>query len=137
MSEQEIERATARKYQQLNQETQALVSRLMEVEDEKRENELVLEQVSKLEDDRKCWRLINGILFEKTKAQVIPELNGMIQNLGMVAKQINTTLVALKQEMVQLEQAYSSIMEQAKKRNNSQIAQQDGGEARAGGGVFV
>ena len=99
MSEQEIERATARKYQQLNQETQALVSRLMEVEDEKRENELVLEQVSKLEDDRKCWRLINGILFEKTKAQVVPELQGMIQNLAMVGKQINTTLVALKQEM--------------------------------------
>lgn len=91
----------------------------MEVEDEKRENELVLEQVSKLEDDRKCWRLINGILFEKTKAQVVPELNGMIQNLGMVGKQINTTLVALKQEMLQLEQAYTSIMEQAKRRNNS------------------
>ena len=72
----------------------------MEVEDEKRENELVLEQVSKLEDDRKCWRLINGILFEKTKAQVVPELTGMIQNLGMVGKQINTTLVALKQEML-------------------------------------
>ena len=95
------------------------MSRLMEVEDEKRENELVLEQVSKLEDDRKCWRLINGILFEKTKAQVVPELNGMIQNLGMVGKQINTTLVALKQEMLQLEQAYTSIMDQAKRRNNS------------------
>ena len=43
----------------------------------------------------------------------------MIQNLGMVGKQINTTLVALKQEMLQLEQAYTSIMEQAKRRNNS------------------
>ena len=86
MSEQEIERATALKYQRLNQETQALVSRLMEVEDEKRENELVLEQVSKLEDDRKCWRLINGILFEKTKAQVVPELTSMISNLAQVGK---------------------------------------------------
>ena len=89
MSEQEIERATARKYQQLSSESQALISRLMEVEDEKRENELVLEQISKLEDDRKCWRLINGILFEKTKAQVVPELTAMIANLGQVQKQIN------------------------------------------------
>ncbi len=85
-SEAEIERATARKYQQLQQETQALVGRLMEVEDEKKENELVLEQISKLEDDRKCWRLVNGILFEKTKAAVVPELNAMIQNLGQVGK---------------------------------------------------
>ena len=63
----------------------------------------MLEQISKLEDDRKCWRLINGILFEKTKAQVVPELGAMIQNLGQVGKQINTTLVALKQESIQLE----------------------------------
>ena len=38
-TEQQIEQMTARKYQQLQQETNALVSRLMEVEDEKRENE--------------------------------------------------------------------------------------------------
>ena len=82
---------------------------------------LVLEQISKLEDDRKCWRLINGILFEKTKAEVVPDLQTMISNLSMVQKQINTTLVSMKQEMIQLEQAYSSIMEQAKKRNNQQL----------------
>ena len=38
-SEQQIEQMTARKYQQLQQETNALVGRLMEVEDEKKENE--------------------------------------------------------------------------------------------------
>ena len=111
-----------------------MVGRLMEVEDEKKENELVLEQISKLEDDRKCWRLVNGILFEKTKAEVVPELNAMIQNLGQVGKQINQTLMALKQEMIKLEQAYSSIMEQAKKRNNAQIEQN---EAKSTGGVLV
>ena len=42
-----------------------------------------------LEDDRKCWRLINGVLFEKTKAEVVPELKAMSDNLGQVAKQIN------------------------------------------------
>ena len=80
---------------------------------------LVLEQISKLEDDRKCWRLINGILFEKPKSECVPELQAMIGNLGQVGKQINTTLVAMKQEMIQLEQMYSSIMEAAKKRNNA------------------
>ena len=92
---------------------------------------MVLEQVSKLEDGRKCWRLINGILFEKSKAQVVPDLEAMVQNLGQVAKQINSTLVTLKQESITLEQQYSYIMEQAKKRNNTQLAAQ--GEARTGG----
>ena len=57
---------------------------------------LVLEQISKLEDERKCWRLINGILFEKTKSEVVPELQAMVQNLGQVARQINTTLISMK-----------------------------------------
>ena len=55
----------------------------------------------------------------------------MIQNLGQVGKQINTTLIALKQEMMGLEKQYESIMEQAKRRNNSQI--EAGGEQKAGG----
>ena len=38
-NEAQMERQMAMKYQQLQQETNALVSRLMEVEDEKRENE--------------------------------------------------------------------------------------------------
>ena len=37
-----------------------------------------MESLNKLEDDRKCWRLINGILFEKTKKEVIPELKAMV-----------------------------------------------------------
>lgn len=35
----QAEKEVARRYQQLQQETQALVSRLMELEDEKKENE--------------------------------------------------------------------------------------------------
>lgn len=63
-----------------------LVQKLMEIEDEKRENELVIESISKLEDTRKCWRLINGVLMEKTKVDVIPEMRTVINNLNAVTK---------------------------------------------------
>jgi prefoldin subunit 2 len=68
----------------------------MEIEDEKKENELVLESISKLEDTRKCWRLINGVLMEKTKLEVVPEMRTVINNLNGVAKQITDTLVAVR-----------------------------------------
>ena len=68
----------------------------MEAEDQKRENEMALELIVNLEDGRKCWRLVNGVLFEKKKVEVVLELQGMAANLGQVAKQINTTLIALK-----------------------------------------
>jgi len=73
-----------------------LVSKLMEIEDEKKENELVLESISKLEDTRKCWRLINGVLMEKTKLDVVPEMRTVIKNLSAVAKEITDTLVAVR-----------------------------------------
>lgn len=91
-----------------------LVQKLMELEDEKKENELVIESISKLEDTRKCWRLINGVLIEKTKLDVIPEMRTQINNLNAVVKQITDTLVSVKQEIKNLEAAYDHIMKQAK-----------------------
>jgi prefoldin subunit 2 len=66
---------------------------MMEVEDERKENELVLESISELEDTRKCWRLVNGVLMEKTKLEVVPEMRVVINNLKAVTNQITDTLV--------------------------------------------
>ena len=66
------------------------------MEDEKKENELVIESISKLEDTRKCWRLINGVLIEKTKLEVIPEMRITINNVNAVSKQIADTLVSVR-----------------------------------------
>ena len=86
----------------------------MEIEDEKKENELVLEGISKLEDTRKCWRLVNGVLMEKTKVEVLPEMKGVINNLASVSNQIQQSLEAVKKEMKNLEGAFDSIMKAAK-----------------------
>tara|TARA_B110000305_G_C19084491_1_gene467813 strand:- start:386 stop:658 length:273 start_codon:yes stop_codon:yes gene_type:complete len=86
----------------------------MEIEDEKKENELVLESISKLEDGRKCWRLINGVLMEKTKLDVVPEMRVVINNLNAVVKQITDTLVSVRQEIKNLEAAYEHIMKASK-----------------------
>ena len=70
----------------------------------------------KLEDERRCWRLVNGVLFEKSKKEVVPELIQMINNLATVVKQLNEALVLKKQESTNLEKAYDSIMKQARAR---------------------
>jgi prefoldin subunit 2 len=88
VNQQLLEQRVAQRYQQLQREAQTLVTKLMEVDDEKKENELVLESISKLEDARKCWRLVNGVLMEKTKLEVVPEMRVVINNLNAVSKQI-------------------------------------------------
>ena len=90
------------------------MQKLMEIEDEKKENELVLESISKLEDSRKCWRLINGVLMEKTKLEVVPEMRVVINNLNAVVKQITDTLVSVRQEIKNLEAAYEHIIKASK-----------------------
>ena len=90
------------------------MQKLMEIEDEKKENELVLESISKLEDSRKCWRLINGVLMEKTKLEVVPDMRVTINNLNAVVKQITDTLVSVRQEIKNLEAAYEHIMKASK-----------------------
>jgi prefoldin subunit 2 len=82
LSDMELQQKVAGRYKQLNQEAQVLVQKLLELEDEKRENELVIESISKLEDTRKCWRLVNGVLIEKTKVEVVPEMRVVINNLN-------------------------------------------------------
>jgi len=82
----------------------------MAIEEERKENELVLESISKLEDTRKCWRLINGVLMEKTKVECVPEMRTVINNLNAVGKQILSSLEAVKQEIKNLESAYDHIM---------------------------
>ena len=74
------------RYKQLQQEAQALVTKMLEIDDERKENELVLESISQLEDNRKCWRLVNGVLMEKTKVEVVPEMRTVINNLNAVTK---------------------------------------------------
>ena len=58
----------------------------MELENEKQENELMLESITKLEDPQKIWRLINGVLMEITKLDVVPEVRIVINNLKLINK---------------------------------------------------
>ena len=68
-------------YQKLEQERVAIVSKGIEINEEKREYSLVIEVLKDVEEERKCWRLINGVLVEKTKKEIIPDLQNSIDNM--------------------------------------------------------
>ena len=62
-----------------------------------------MDTVRDLEGTRKCWRLVNGVLFEKTKDEVIPELQAQVLNMDAVVKQLSEAVAAKKQEIFKLE----------------------------------
>ena len=63
----------------------------------------MLDTIKSLEPSRKCWRLLNGVLFEKEQKDVVPELQTQISNLDNIIDQISNTLKAKKVEIANLE----------------------------------
>ncbi|KAI5798977.1 Prefoldin beta-like protein [Geopyxis carbonaria] len=53
---------------------QQLASKIGDVEQEAEEHKLVLETLGPAPKDRKCFRLINGVLVERTVEEVVPVL---------------------------------------------------------------
>ncbi len=80
----------------------------------------MLDTVKDLEMTRKCWRLVNGVLFEKSKAEIVPEIEEQIKNMTNLVEQLSKTVASKKQEIFKLEQQYESVMKQAKEKQGKQ-----------------
>ncbi|PVG00484.1 Prefoldin beta-like protein [Serendipita vermifera] len=78
-------------YSKLQNELQALAQKIGELESEAEEHDLVLatlvEQMQK-DPDRKCFRMIGGVLVERTVKDVVPSLQTNLEGI----KRVVTTL---------------------------------------------
>mmetsp|Transcript_48184 Transcript_48184/g.92109 ORF Transcript_48184/g.92109 Transcript_48184/m.92109 type:complete len:137 (-) Transcript_48184:451-861(-) len=80
-------------FQNMRQELQQLWSKIGELEMERQEHVLVLNAISPLEPSRKCFRLIGGILVERTVGEVLPAVqrnrDGIQQVVGKLTEQMD------------------------------------------------
>ncbi|GAA5928805.1 hypothetical protein JCM3775_004640 [Rhodotorula graminis] len=68
-------------------ELQALVTKINELEREAEEHSLVLDTLQKAHKtapERKCFRLVGGVLVERTVQDVLPQLEGQFEQLKTV-----------------------------------------------------
>lgn len=61
-------------YNKLKGEYQQVYKLYMDLDDEKKEHELVIEATKDLEGSRECWRMIGGVLVERRLSEVLPAL---------------------------------------------------------------
>ncbi|GJN88001.1 hypothetical protein Rhopal_000956-T1 [Rhodotorula paludigena] len=74
-------------------ELQALVSKVTELEREAEEHSLVLETLRdaySTAPDRKCFRLVGGVLVERTVQDVLPQLETQFEQLKGVLETLTT-----------------------------------------------
>ncbi|KAL2059299.1 hypothetical protein ABVK25_000591 [Lepraria finkii] len=111
---------TTKKQQELQQQytnyknnLQQLAQRIGEIEQDTEEHKLVLETLGPLPHDRKCFRMINGVLVERTVKDVTPALQTNSEGLKKVLE-----------ELVKQYKRQQEDMEKWKKKNNIQVVQQ-------------
>lgn len=60
------EKEAIEKYNKLKAEYQEILKRYVQLEEERRENNLVLTNIEPLQGNRKCWKVVGGVLVEYT-----------------------------------------------------------------------
>lgn len=100
-------------YSSFKDTLQAIAQKIGDVEQESEEHKLVLETLTPLPGDRKCFRMINGVLTERTVSDVLPALQMNADRLKSVLENL------VKQYRNKQEE-----MEKWKKKNNVQVVQQ-------------
>ncbi|PWN47895.1 Prefoldin beta-like protein [Violaceomyces palustris] len=102
LSDQEL----AQQYQARRSELQGIASKIGELESEADEHKLVIEtliEAQKAEPERKCFRLIGGILVERTVKDVLPALQTNMNGLKQVLEQLVKQYKQKEEEMQELQ----------------------------------
>ncbi|KAK4251904.1 hypothetical protein VTI28DRAFT_2925 [Corynascus sepedonium] len=91
---------------------QQIAQKIGDVEQEAEEHKLVLETLEPLPGDRKCFRMINGVLVERTVKDVVPALRTNAEGLKKVLD-----------DLVKQYKTKQDELDKWKKKNNVQVVQ--------------
>ncbi|KAL9041691.1 MAG: hypothetical protein Q9214_004021, partial [Letrouitia sp. 1 TL-2023] len=78
---------------------QQLAQRIGDVEQEAEEHKLVLDTLKPLPESRKCFRMINGVLVERTVKDVMPALTTNSEGLKKVLEELLKQYKKQQEEM--------------------------------------
>ncbi|KAJ3051070.1 hypothetical protein HK097_007950 [Rhizophlyctis rosea] len=74
----------------MKQEMNAIAQKVGELEMEKDEHQLVIDTITPLDGDRKCFRLVGGVLVERTVKDVLPPVRQNMEGIQQIIKQLLT-----------------------------------------------
>ncbi|KAB8232244.1 Prefoldin beta-like protein [Aspergillus alliaceus] len=91
---------------------QQMAQKIGDIEQEAEEHKLVIETLDPLPEERTCFRMVNGVLVERTIKDVLPTLKTNSDGLKQVLEEL------LKQY-----KAKQTELDNWKKKNNIQVVQ--------------
>ncbi|XP_064099154.1 LOW QUALITY PROTEIN: prefoldin subunit 2-like [Macrobrachium nipponense] len=88
------------KFQTLRNEQRSLMAKISELEQDLNEHsKIVIETLQDVSPDRKCFRMVGGVLVERTVNEVLPALTNNRDQLTKVIDSLNEKLVSKGKEV--------------------------------------
>ncbi|KAH6573609.1 hypothetical protein BASA50_001063 [Batrachochytrium salamandrivorans] len=84
------------KLNSMKQELRAISEKIGELELEREEHQLVIDTMAPLVGDRKCFRLVGGVLVERTVKDVLPVVQSNMDSINALIKQLATNYKKLE-----------------------------------------
>lgn len=127
------EQAVANKYGSLRAELNQIYSKITELELEVTEHSLVISAIQPLDPSRKCYRMIGGVLVERTIKEVLPAVQRNKEGLEEVISRLYESLEKKRKEIIDFEAKYKIRI-----RNSDSAAKDEAGRKEGSAqGVLV
>lgn len=89
------------RYRELQMELNGFVQKVTELEESRNEHRLVEETLTPLDPSRRAFRLVGGVLVERTVGEVLPNVAQNRSNLEQVIDTLKTNLEGKQKETIQ------------------------------------
>ena len=103
-------------YQNLMAECRNIATKIGELNLEKDEHRLVIDTMSKLDSARTAYRLVGGVLVERTTGEILPAIQQQYDGISTLLEKLDETLKTKEAERKAYKEKYG-IMTQEEKEN--------------------
>ncbi|KAF9172977.1 hypothetical protein BGX21_001560 [Mortierella sp. AD011] len=99
-------------YNTMKSELNQLAQKIGELETESDEHTLVVETITPLDPERKCFRLVGGVLVERTIKEVLPALKTNQEGIKTVTMQLVQKYKSKEDEFMAFQKKYNIQVKQ-------------------------
>ena len=113
MSQEEMA-VVANRFNNLQRQSQSTRRKIAELDNELQDHILVLQQLEPLDDERRCFRLIGGVLVERNVGEVKPKIIENKDKLLAILNTMSNNLKEVEDEISQTKVKYAAYIEDQK-----------------------
>ena len=130
-SEPKTEQEVVQRFSAMRTEVNQLYQKVSELDADLQEHELVIKAISGMEDKRKCFRLVGGVLVERTVGEVLPAVTTNRGGIAAIKEQLQKQFETKKAELKAFQDKYK-ISVRGEQEGQQQAASQQQSSSKGG-----